>query len=190
MSAGRLFAVVGPSGAGKDALIARAAAARPDLHVVQRVITRPETPDGEPFKGVARPAFEARRASGGFALWWQAHGLLYGIPAELDGVLAAGRDALFNGSRAMLGEARARYPALRVIHVTAAPETRARRLAARGREGEAGIAARLQRGEAERVPGPIFATIENDGELEAAAADFLAALAPESPAQAGRQETR
>ena len=38
---GRLFAIVGPSGAGKDTLIQGALAARPGLSVVRRVITRP-----------------------------------------------------------------------------------------------------------------------------------------------------
>jgi ABC-type glutathione transport system ATPase component len=39
---GRLFAVVGPSGAGKDTLIDAGRAARPDLLIVRRVITRAE----------------------------------------------------------------------------------------------------------------------------------------------------
>ncbi|MFD2854738.1 hypothetical protein ACFSZS_08105 [Seohaeicola zhoushanensis] len=131
---GRLFAVVGPSGSGKDTLIAAIAQARPDLHIVRRVITRPSAAGGEPFEGVTPAEFERRRAAGAFLFDWQAHGLSYGIPADLARVLATGRDALFNGSRAMLAEAAAKVPALHILHVTARPEVLAARLAARGRE--------------------------------------------------------
>ena len=40
---GRLFAVVGPSGVGKDPLLAGAVACDPSLHWVRRGITRPES---------------------------------------------------------------------------------------------------------------------------------------------------
>ena len=56
--AGRLFLVVGPSGAGKDTLLAGAVAADPRLHWARRVITRPETAGGEPFEGVTEAVFD------------------------------------------------------------------------------------------------------------------------------------
>ena len=77
---GRLFAIVGPSGAGKDTLIQGALAVRPGLSVVRRVITRPTSAGGEDFEGVTAAAFAARSKAGEFALTWQAHGLSYGIP--------------------------------------------------------------------------------------------------------------
>ena len=52
-----IFAVVGPSGAGKDTLIAGALRARPDLHLVRRVITRPTEAGGEAFEGVTGAEF-------------------------------------------------------------------------------------------------------------------------------------
>ena len=66
--AGRLFAIVGPSGGGKDTLMAAAQTARPGLHLARRVITRPETAGGEPFEGVGAEEFARRAASGAFAL--------------------------------------------------------------------------------------------------------------------------
>ncbi|TDQ56548.1 phosphonate metabolism protein/1,5-bisphosphokinase (PRPP-forming) PhnN [Phaeovulum veldkampii] len=173
---GRVFAVVGPSGAGKDTLIAEAAAARPDLHVVRRVITRPSEAGGEPFEGVTEAEFAARRARGEFALFWQAHGLHYGIPASMAAALAAGRDVVFNASRAALETASARFPEMRVIHVTAPVAELARRLAARGRETEADIAERLTRSGYALPPGLPVQTVVNDGPLEAAIKTFIAAF--------------
>ncbi|TCO73045.1 phosphonate metabolism protein/1,5-bisphosphokinase (PRPP-forming) PhnN [Rhodovulum euryhalinum] len=176
---GRFFALVGPSGVGKDTLLAAVQARRPDLHIARRVITRPPGAGGERFDAVTEAAFEQLLEAGGFALHWRAHGLCYGIPAMIDGVLAEGRDVVFNGSRAVLAEAAARYPGIRVLHVTACPETLARRLAGRGRESDADIAARLGRADYVLPEGLPVTAIANDGPLDEAVAALLAALQPE-----------
>jgi phosphonate metabolism protein PhnN/1,5-bisphosphokinase (PRPP-forming) len=172
-----IFAVVGPSGAGKDTLIAGALRARPDLRLVRRVITRPADAGGEDFDGVTAAEFAARKAAGAFALDWQAHGLSYGIPR--DQVQGPG-DVIFNGSRAALPAARAVFARLRVILVTAPDTVLAERLAARGREDAADIRARLARA-AFRLPDGITAlTVRNDGSLQDGIARLLAALQPDS----------
>lgn len=178
--AGRIFAVVGPSGAGKDTLMAAAQAARPDLVLVRRVITRPEAAGGEPFEGVSEAEFDRRQAEGAFALDWQAHGLRYGIPATVRADLAAGRTVLFNGSRAMLGAAAAAFPGLAVLHVSARPEVLAARLSARGRETAEDIARRLARAVDPFPPGLPVIELRNDGALDDALAAMLAALQPVS----------
>ncbi|MFD1912460.1 phosphonate metabolism protein/1,5-bisphosphokinase (PRPP-forming) PhnN [Halodurantibacterium flavum] len=177
--AGRLFAVVGPSGAGKDTILAAVHAARPDLHIVRRVITRPESAGGEPFEGVSPEEFARRKARGQFALDWEAHGLSYGIPASIEQAIGEGRNVLFNGSRAMLGAAWEVFPGLSVIHVTASVPVLADRLAARGRESRDDIARRLARASYDIPYGLPIRVVENDGRLEDAVAAFLAALQPE-----------
>lgn len=177
---GRLFAVVGPSGAGKDTLIALARAARPDLAVVRRAITRPETAGGEDFQGISEPEFEARRAAGDFALHWRAHGLGYGIPRAELAPLDAGRDVIFNGSRAALQAAAAQFPGLVVIVITAPAAVLAARLAARGREAPADIAARVARAALQIPAGLARVEVMNDQSPEIGAARLLAALQPVS----------
>ena len=173
---GRLHVVLGPSGAGKDTLIAGAVAARPDLFWVRRVITRSETAGGEPYEGVTREEFERRRATGAFAVWWEAHGLLYGVPAAIRDVLEAGRDAILNGSRGAVGQARLAFPLLKVIFVTAPDDVLARRLAERGREDATAIAGRLARA---AFPAPKeAAVVVNDGTVEQGVARLLSALSP------------
>ncbi|NKX44781.1 phosphonate metabolism protein/1,5-bisphosphokinase (PRPP-forming) PhnN [Roseicyclus persicicus] len=178
MSTGRLIAVVGPSGVGKDSVMEALVAARPDLVRVRRVITRAADAGGEEFEGISPALFAARAAGGDFALHWQAHGLFYGIPREVHDVLGRGQDALANLSRAMLGRAARVFPELHVLHITARPEVLAARLAGRGREGRAEIARRLAR------PAPAFpeglrvTEIDNSGRLDEAVAAALAALYP------------
>jgi ribose 1,5-bisphosphokinase len=177
MSVGRLFAVVGPSGAGKDTLMREVARMRPDLHVVRRVITRPEEAGGEDFEGVSAQEFAARLACGDLVLHWQAHGLSYGIPKDVLAVLATGQDAMLNGSRAVLDKAQAAFPSLVVLHVTARPEVLAERLAARGRESAADMARRLQRATLPLPEGLRHVIeIDNSGDLAAGVQRMLDAM--------------
>ncbi|AJE45531.1 phosphonate metabolism protein/1,5-bisphosphokinase (PRPP-forming) PhnN [Celeribacter indicus] len=176
---GRLYAVVGPSGAGKDTLIEAALAQRGDLAVVRRVITRPADAGGEEFESVSEAEFDRRAEAGEFALHWEAHGLRYGVPLSVDDALAEGRDVLFNGSRAVLPEAYALYPNMGVLLVTASPRVLAERLAKRGRESRAQIEKRLARAEYDIAPGLPVRRVNNDGDLEDAVTAFLAALQPE-----------
>lgn len=170
-----IFAVVGPSGAGKDTLIRGALAARPDLRLVRRVITRPTEAGGEDFEGVAPEDFARRETQGDFALTWKAHGLAYGIP-KLQ-VLVPG-DVIFNGSRAALPLALQVFPDLRVILVTAPDQILAARLAERGRETAADIRDRLSRAAFAMPDGIAFQTVVNDATPEIGTSRLLAALQP------------
>src|ERR1700733_2667205 len=134
-----LVLVVGPSGAGKDALLKAAREVFRDdtrIHFARRVITRPPDPEGEDHEAVTPEEFAARD----FALSWSAHGLRYGIPASA----LATPVAVANVSRAVIAEAALRYR-VRVIEVTAPPGILAARLAGRGRESAEDIARRLLR---------------------------------------------
>ena len=171
----QIFAIVGPSGTGKDTLIAGALALRPDIRVVRRVITRPSEAGGEPFEGISESAFQRRLAAGEFAIDWQAHGLRYGIPAEQ----LVGDVVLFNGSRVGLPAAVDRLPGLVVVLVTAPVAVLAQRLAARGRETAADIAARLERAGFDLPAGITPRVVVNDGTAEEGVRRLLAALQPD-----------
>lgn len=180
MSAGRLIGVVGPSGVGKDSVMAALAAARPDFGLVRRVITRAPDAGGEEFEAVGPDEFARRRAAGAFVLHWPAHGLRYGIPAGVCDRLAAGETCLVNLSRAVLAQADRQFDSFVALHLTAPAEVLARRLAARGRETPEEIARRLSRSGFALPPG-LTRVIEvaNDGPLDETVAKVLAALQSE-----------
>lgn len=174
---GRLIGVVGPSGVGKDTVMEAVARAWPGLHLVRRVITRPEEAGGEAFDGVSDEVFRRRVVDGDFALHWQAHGLRYGIPRDVEDVLAEGRVAMVNLSRAVLGEAQDRFPGFAVLSLTATPEVLAQRLQGRGRESAVDIARRLARAD-NALPAGLdrVVTIDNSGALEDTVTAVLAAF--------------
>ncbi|WP_224825179.1 phosphonate metabolism protein/1,5-bisphosphokinase (PRPP-forming) PhnN [Cognatishimia sp. MH4019] len=178
MSVGRLIAVVGPSGVGKDSVMAGLHEALPALHLVRRVITRAPDLGGEDYEPVSVEAFKVMAAHGEFAIHWGAHGLHYGIPVSVQNELAGGTDCLVNFSRKALAEAARIFPRFIVLNITAKPETLARRLAARGRETEAEIARRLAVADKPLPAGPDVIHVSNDGPLAETVARAAAALQP------------
>lgn len=176
---GRMIAVVGPSGVGKDTVMQALVDAAPQLSLVRRVITRDADAGGEDFDAVSVPMFAGMQAAGEFALSWQAHGLRYGIPATVDTDLAQGRDLLVNLSRSVLEAAQARFGTMPVLLLTASPAVLRARLTARGREDGREIDARLARA-GFALPGGINAIhIDNSGPIADTVQRALRALYPQ-----------
>lgn len=176
---GLLVLVVGPSGAGKDTLLAYARdklAGRADIRFARRRITRPADAT-EDHVSVDAAAFTEALAQGRFPLHWQANGLSYALGEEVAQDISAGHIVVANGSRAAVAEARARFARVKLVHVTAPTEMLAARIAARGRESAADVLARLKR--EPPLDAPPDLTVLNVGAVEtagAALAGFLGGL--------------
>ncbi len=197
---GRLLYVVGPSGAGKDALLEwvssrlsggvaggeSGGAANTDpgakadpgagsaVRFARRWITRPAEAGGEQHHPITPTEFESRLAADDFALAWRANGNCYGIGNEIRDWLDAGLTVVVNGSREYLPEALKRFPALRVISVSAGDAVLRERLERRGRESLREIEARLERTRKLALPELARAVeIRNDGAPEEAGAALL-----------------
>src|SRR5689334_17050328 len=80
----RFILVVGPSGAGKDALMERARMAfqnDPTIVFARRIVTRPAA--AEDHDTLDEAAFDRAEREGKYLLSWRAHDLCYGLPASL-----------------------------------------------------------------------------------------------------------
>ena len=175
---GCFFFIVGPSGAGKDSLIDGARKRLPAENFIyaRRVITRPAGSPGEDHEACTTEQFLARQANQEFLIAWQAHGLHYGLSAQLKQELASGRHVIANGSRAMIAQLAQQIPSLIVVEITAPAEVLMNRLVARGREKPDDVAKRLAR-KTQEFPSQVeVIRVTNDLTLEVGIERFVAAL--------------
>lgn len=171
-----LVLVVGPSGAGKDTIMRSAQAKLANcgaIRFVKRFVTR-RASDFEENVPVDPATFARMKESGAFAFTWAAHGLRYGIPADIGPDIAEGKCIVVNGSRGIIAEAAIAFPT-GVILVTAPLEILTARLMARGREDEEDIRRRLRR--SVPVPSSVTSgTVVNDSSIELGTERFIAEL--------------
>lgn len=157
--------VCGPSGAGKDSVIAWARAAlagEPRVLFARRLVTRAAHAESG-HDEISPAALRSLHAGGGLAWHWEAHGCGYGIRSAYADEVASGRVVVVNGSRAHVQSLRERRD-VRPVLVTAPAEVLQQRLHARGREGGAAVAERIARNAALAAPAS-ERVIHNVGEL-------------------------
>jgi ribose 1,5-bisphosphokinase len=162
-----LVYVMGPSGAGKDAVLDFARAALPvgsPVAFAHRYIT------------LSPAEFASRRNAGLFAFHWHAHGTDYGIGIEIETWRRAGFVVVVSGSREHARTLDATALGLRFVLITAPSEVLRQRLTGRGREPDAAIAERLARAAALAVDEPALTVIDNAGPLDQAGRALLALL--------------
>jgi ribose 1,5-bisphosphokinase len=175
---GRVVLVVGPSGAGKDAIlrdVQSRLAGSASFVFPRRLVTRQSSAD-EHNETVSLEEFEALVRRGALALHWNAHGLRYGLPAIIiEDALNSGCTVVVNASRQIAAAARQRY-ACAIVYVDAPLPVRAQRLAARNRERAEDIAARLARVVEGFDVSQADLIIHNDGSLAEASQRLVAWL--------------
>ncbi len=174
---GQLILVVGPSGAGKDALIERAKLAFADnknFVFARRIVTREAI--AEDHDTMAPDSFDKSETQGDFLLSWRAHGLAYGLPANLREDLAAGRTIIANVSRGIILQAEELGFPVCVLHITADPVILAARIAGRGRETMSEIRARVERAAPLQWRSAKIYEIRNEGSIDQGASLFIEAI--------------
>jgi ribose 1,5-bisphosphokinase len=181
---GRLFLIVGPSGAGKDTLLRQARSTlehNPDIVFVRRIVTRPPSAE-EDHHSLSSSDFMAAARRGAFALSWSAHALNYAIPRSVESDIKAGRRVVCNASRTIVANARARYQHAVVILVTAPDDVLRARLMTRGRATDVDIAERLSRASRfadSLCPDHVIVNVGPVDQAAAAVADLIGAVPPD-----------
>lgn len=175
---GRLFYVIGASGAGKDSLLnyaRRQLKNVPTIAFAHRYITRPASTDGENHVALSNEEFMVRVRNGMIVMHWQSHGNHYGIGSEINSWLAARIDVVVNGSREYLPTAAKLFPEIQPILINVSEAVLLSRLLGRNREGTEEIAARLNRSKMVSVAEEWSSIhiINNDSELENAGQEFI-----------------
>ncbi len=192
-SNGVFVAVVGPSGAGKDTLMSRAAlhpALDPRVRFARRIVTRAAMVASEDHDSLDEAGFMRAEADGAFSLAWSAHGLRYALPRAVAEDLGGGRVVVANLSRRSLADAVLAFGALWVVEVTARPEVLLDRLSARGRESRDTILDRLGRQVTVTLPPGAAGhlRIDNSDDVEVATEHLVGRLnALSGPLHFGRQ---
>ena len=180
---GQWIFICGPSGVGKDSVIAwsiRALAGPSSIVFARRLVTRTAQP-GSDDQAVNELDFLSMRQSGGLRWFWQAHGFHYGISRHYAAHVNAGGTVVINGSRNHVDGLPA-SPDVKRVEITASIEKIAARLAQRGRETPEAILQRLTRNTELGQPDPskVDLIIHNDAELAAAGMQLVAYLATQA----------
>lgn len=147
MTQGAFVGIVGPSGAGKDSLLAHARkilAVDPAVVFPRRFVTRARN-SAEDHGSITREEFDAGVRDGTFSLHWEAHGLGYALPMEVEDAIAAGKVVVCNVSRAVIPDVLDHFDNVYVVLITAPPKVIMERLYQRGRETDDSIASRMER---------------------------------------------
>ena len=187
MTRGRLIYVMGPSGAGKNSVIASARDIAGTLEKLNknnylyfspRYVTRPaaDTDGASDEFAISAGAFAHYKRIGTFALDREAHGFCYGVSTAIDTLLHAGKCVVVNGSRDYLATALGKYPQMTAVLITVAPEVAHARLLARGREDINAVIARVQRMPDINIARQQLHVIDNSGPLEHATGALLHVL--------------
>jgi len=181
-----LVVLSGPSGAGKDALLARLRERGRPYHFVVTATTRPPRPgerDGVDYIFLTEEAFRERLERGGFLEYARVYGFWYGVPRDqVARALEEGKDVVLKvdvqGARTIKGLA---PEAVFIFLVPPSVEELERRLRQRKTEDPSALALRLATAQEELAHLPMFdyLVLNPDGALDEAVAHVEAIITAE-----------
>lgn len=181
MTKGRLFIVSGPSGSGKDTVLAEVLKSRKDIKVSVSCVTRDiranET-DGVDYHFITREQFLSMIERGELLEYNEYVGNFYGTPkAPVDEAIAEGRDFILKIDVNGADNVKKIVPdAIRIFIMPPSLEVLKKRLSARGSETEESLKGRLEVALRELKCAKSYDYIIVNDDLSEAAADLLCVI--------------
>lgn len=181
MAKGRLFIVSGPSGSGKDTVLAEALKSRPDIKVSVSCVTRgmrANETDGVDYHFISREHFLNMIKEGQLLEHNEYVGNFYGTPkAPVDAAIADGRDFILKIDVNGADNVKKIIPdAVRIFIMPPSIEILKTRLSKRGSETAETLKGRLGAAIAEMKRAKDYDYIIVNDDLSKAAADLLCAI--------------
>jgi guanylate kinase len=181
-----LIILSGPSGAGKDAVLARMRELGHQLHYTVTATTRPQRSlerDGEDYIFLTSERFDRMVSEDGFLEWAQVYGHRYGVPKkQVQDALRAGKDTVIKTDVQGAATIRRQAPdALLIFLVPPALEDLEPRLRQRKTEGDVDMELRLRTARAEIGHAAMFdhVVVNHDGRLDEAVQSLIEIIATE-----------
>lgn len=182
MQKGKLFYLIGASGAGKDTLLLSIKEWASDNKIViaHRYVYRQgnENKLYENQISLSKTEFEFRARQELFAMQWHAHNASYGIGSEIELWMDQGLNVVVNGSRSYVSQMQRLFPKAQVIAVSIDDDVLLERLRVRNREAPEQLKERVERNRrlAEAFPNDAL-LIDNSGSLRHSRKQLQQALA-------------
>lgn len=170
--------IVGPTGSGKQALIDTVLEVRPDIRRAPLIVSAQHSRNDGVVGSIAPDRFLHLMRCDMFALQWDADGFRYGLTHDAAKQLRDGQSLIVSCDVGMLDEARALFPKVRAIYITARMDILRRRLSSMNYGSDREIDMHISQALRLKPKDPEILTVDTSDSIAAGARKMVEAINP------------